>query len=85
MSLTPTELKNEIEKSLGIMRTLRDEVRVKLHLASMDVKDEWRQLEPNLADVERTASEFSEATRTALAEAVKHLSRLRSRLTRGDE
>lgn len=30
------------------VRALRDEVRLKLHLAGMDLKDEWERLEPQL-------------------------------------
>ncbi len=81
MSQTTTELKNEINKSLELLRTLRDEVRVKLHLAGMDAKAEWNHLEPHLLDVERRANELTEATRVAIADAVKRLSKLRSSLS----
>ena len=63
------------------MRTLRDEVRVKLHLAGMDVKEEWRKLEPRLADVERAADDFTEATRKSVSDVVKRLSDLRKSLS----
>lgn len=81
MSQTTTELKTEIQKSLDLMRTLRDEVRVKLHLAGMDAKDEWQKLEPHLLDVERAADEFSEAAHKAVSDAVKRLSKLASSMT----
>ena len=81
MSQTTTDLKNEIQKSLGLMRTLRDEVRLKLHLAGMDAKEEWRSLEPHLTDIERAASELTETTRKAIADAVKRLSKLRASLS----
>ncbi len=81
MDKTTTELKKEIEKSLGLMRTLRDEVRVKLHLAGMEAKDEWSRMEPQLAEVERAARDFTEATKTAVNEAVKRLSKLRSSIS----
>ena len=81
MSRTTTELKQEIEKSLGLMRTLRDEIQVKLHLAGMDAKKEWQNLEPKLADVERAASELSEATVKAVSETVNRLKKLRSSLS----
>jgi len=81
MSETTTELKKEIQKSLGLMRTLRDEVRVKLHLATMDAKEEWRTLEPHLAEVEKAADSFTEATHKAVSEAVKRLNKLRSSLS----
>lgn len=80
MSQTAAELKNEIQKGMDLMRTLRDEIRVKLHLANMDAKDEWQKMEPQLAEIERTANDFSQATRTAVTNAVKQLSNLRSSL-----
>jgi hypothetical protein len=80
MSQTTTELKKEIQKSLGLMRTLCDEIRVKVHLAGLDVKDEWRKLEPQLVDVEKAATDFSDATHKAVTDAVKRLSKLRSSL-----
>lgn len=80
MSQTTHELKEEIQKTLSTMRTLRDEVRVKLHLAGLDAKEEWRKLEPMLVDVERAATDFTQATRTAATETVKKLSKLLSSL-----
>ncbi len=81
MSQSTTELKQEIQKNLGQLRTLRDEVRVKVHLAGMDVKQEWDKLEPQLAELERAASDFSETTRKAVSEAVKRLNKLSEKLS----
>jgi imidazoleglycerol phosphate dehydratase HisB len=80
MSQTTTDLKNELKKSLALLQELRDEVRVKLHLAAMDVKDEWNKLEPHLADVERAAQEATEASRHAVTEAVGKLKKFRQSL-----
>jgi len=76
MSQTTTELKNEVKKSLELLQTLRDEVRVKLHLASMDIKDQWTKLEPHLQKVEKAAEEATEASRAGLADAVKQIKKL---------
>jgi len=81
MSQTTSELKNEYQRSLELMRTLRDEVRLKLHLAGMDAKDEWRKLEPRLAEVEKAGTEFTEATCKAASELVQRLSKLRSSIS----
>ena len=80
MSETTRELKKELEKSLGLLRTLRDEVRVKLHLASMDIKDQWKKIEPHLQDAEKAAEQASDASRAALTEAVKKLEKFRASL-----
>jgi hypothetical protein len=81
MSETTKELKAELEKSVGLLRTLRDEVKVKVHLAGMNAKQQWRELEPRLQSVvERAASDVSEASKQAVAEATEALKKLRSSL-----
>jgi len=80
MSQMTTELNDELKKSLALLQTLRDEVRVKLHLAGMDIKDEWTKLEPHLAKVEQAAAEVSDASRTALAEAIAKVKKVRDSL-----
>ena len=80
MADVTNDLKNELKKSLTQLQTLRDEVRVKLHLANMDLKDQWNKLDPYIADVERKAGEATEASRTLLNEAVKRLENFRASL-----
>jgi len=53
MAEMKTELKKELEKNLNLLHTLRDEVRVRLHLAGMDLKEQWNKLEPHLEDAEK--------------------------------
>ena len=77
---TTNELKNELKKSLATLQTLRDEVRVKLHLANMDLKDQWNKLDPYLADVEKKAEEATEASRSLIHEAMKKLEKFRASL-----
>jgi hypothetical protein len=81
VSQSTNELKAEIEKGLAQMQTLRDEIRVRLHLAGMDAKDEWNKLEPQLVEVERAAEALTDATERAISDAVKRLSRLREKLS----
>jgi predicted nucleic acid-binding Zn-ribbon protein len=80
MSDTANDLKIELKKGLSQLQTLRDEVRVKLHLANMDLKDQWNKLEPHLADVEKKAADATEASRNLINEAVKKLEKFRSSL-----
>jgi hypothetical protein len=80
MSQTTNELKAELKKSLALLNTLRDEVRVSLHLAGMEAKDRWNKIEPRLNDVERAARDASEASRAAVAEALKVLKDFRASL-----
>jgi hypothetical protein len=80
MSDAKAELKKELEKGVTRLQTLRDEVRVRLHLAGMDLKDQWNKLEPHLEQVEKKAEDASDEARTLLAEAVKKLEKLRASL-----
>jgi hypothetical protein len=76
MSHTTTELKHDIEKTLSLMRTLRDEIRTKVHLAGIETKDEWNTLQPELVELERTATHFTEATRDAVVDLWTRLTKL---------
>ncbi len=80
MDAKPNELKNELKKGLDLLRTLRDEVRVRLHLTGMELKEQWNKLEPYVADVEKAAGNVSEASRAKVAEAVKKLQEFRASL-----
>jgi hypothetical protein len=79
---TPTrDLKVELEKSAALLRKMRDEVRVQLHLGGMEVKQEWNKLEPRLESaLDRAAKDVSEASRTAIVELTDAVRRLRKSL-----
>jgi hypothetical protein len=81
MDETSKKLRTELEQSVGQLRELREEVRLKMHLAKMDVKDRWRELEPRVtAVVEQAAKSASEVSRTAVTEAINALEKLRASL-----
>lgn len=68
------DIKQEVDKRLSKMTTLRDEIRVQLHLASLDAKREWdERLEPKVLEAEGAAKHASEATKAALEEVVSRL------------
>lgn len=59
------------------LRALRDEVRLKLHLAGMDLKTEWEKLEPQL---ERALNSAAQVSSEAVADLKKRLTEFRKRL-----
>ena len=68
------QIKEEVDKNLERLRTLRDEIRVQLHLASLDAKQEWdEKLAPKLFEVEQSAKEKSEPARMKAKELVDKL------------
>jgi DNA repair exonuclease SbcCD ATPase subunit len=56
------DLKTDFEAVMKSVRGLRDEIRLQLHLASLDLKDEWKKLEPRLAEAEQITEAISEAS-----------------------
>jgi lipid II:glycine glycyltransferase (peptidoglycan interpeptide bridge formation enzyme) len=68
---TRDELKNEIVKTLGLLRSLRDEAKLKIHLANMDIKKTWDELQPKLAEAEKAGERAAENASEATLEAIK--------------
>ena len=77
---TSDEIRTELEKTVGLLKTLRDEARVRVHLAGMDVKTAWNELQPKLDEAERltarAAETATEATLTTVRETAHKLQQL---------
>lgn len=43
--MSTTETRSELDRLVGELRTQRDELRLKLHLAKADAKEEWEKVE----------------------------------------
>lgn len=74
------ELSRVITESLAQLRRLRDEIRVDIHLAGMEAKDQWKALEPRFALVESAAHDISEATKASVQGAVEAFQLLKASL-----
>ncbi len=75
--------KDEARKAIDNLQSVRDEIRVRLHLGRLDATDRWRTLEPRLEQTaERLAREGSEAARRALHDVVEEIKAFRSSLER---
>lgn len=59
-------VKQQTDKALGRLRTLRDDIRVRIHLGGMDLQDTLRDLEARMDTAERTAKHASEELLVAL-------------------
>ena len=78
MNATSKHMRTEMEANLEQLRTLRDDVRVKLHLAKMDAKDRWRELEPRVTAVlDQAARSTSAVSRQVVTDAIHALEKLR--------
>ncbi|MBL6691723.1 MAG: hypothetical protein ISP91_15175 [Pseudomonadales bacterium] len=55
---------DEFERIFEELRTARDELRVQMHLAKAEIRDEWEEeLEPKFHEAERKLEEAAEETR----------------------
>jgi chromosome segregation ATPase len=75
-----TPLKEDVEKAMAQLRTIRDEIRLQLHLAGKDAQQAWQKLEPSLGDLEQKMGQVSDATKAKAQELLKRFSEMRDRL-----
>src|SRR5687768_11529156 len=61
------------------LKAIRDEINLDLHLATMDLRNEWKQLESKLPEPS-AAAQLKEATSEALDRLASELRRFRARL-----
>jgi hypothetical protein len=54
------DLKSKVQGKLAELKTLRDEIRVHLQLASMELRDEWQKIESRLPDPSTMADDLKE-------------------------
>lgn len=71
--------REQLEDVRNEMGKLADEIRLKIHLASMDAKDTWHRLEPKLHELEQRAERATEKVGHEIQEMAQDL---RSRLRR---
>jgi SMC interacting uncharacterized protein involved in chromosome segregation len=57
--------KTRIDEMLAELKRESEEMKLKLHLAKMDVSDEWEKLEAKLAKLESKAKELGSVTAEA--------------------
>jgi hypothetical protein len=70
--MNTSNIKAEVEKNVEKLVGLRDEVKVRLHLASLDAKQEWDdKIAPHVLNVETAAKHLGEDTRAKVDEAIE--------------
>jgi hypothetical protein len=78
-------LKQDLEDTRQDLRRAADEIRVKLHLASMDVKDAWEDIQPRLEDFERRfdakADEVGEELKALGSDIKRRLLNIKAKIT----
>ena len=78
MNKSSNKMRTAMEADLDQLRALRDEIRVKAHLAKMDAKQHWAELEPRVnAVVEQAEGSTSAVSREVVSDAIHSLEKLR--------
>lgn len=70
---TPNYIARRLER-------LRDEVRLDMHLAGMDAKDRWRELEPQFLRAEKLAEHLTEISFRAMGQIAAEVKRFQDHL-----
>ncbi len=66
-----TNIKAEIEKNFNKLVGLRDDVKVRLHLASLDAKQEWDdKIAPHVLNAETAAKNLSDSSKATVEDAI---------------
>jgi hypothetical protein len=78
-------LKEELEDTRNDLKRTADEIKLKLHLAGMDAKDAWNELEPKLAEFEQRfdskAGEVGEELKSLGSEIKQRLLNIKAKLS----
>ena len=45
------EVRYKLEALLAELQRLRDEIRVRIHLGGMDLRDQWKEFEPRIEEI----------------------------------
>ena len=79
------DVKKRIEEMLSELRQERDELKVKLQLAKMDVSEEWKKLEAQLEKLDAKAEELGNVAADASHDIAAAAKLLGEEITRGFE
>jgi ElaB/YqjD/DUF883 family membrane-anchored ribosome-binding protein len=78
-------LKQDLEDTRNDLKTAADEIKLKLHLAGMDAKDAWEEVQPRLADFEQRfdakAEEVGEELKALGNDIKQRLQNIKSKLS----
>ena len=78
-------LRQELEDTRNDLKRAADEIKLKLHLAGMDAKDAWEEVQPRLTDFEQRfdakAEEVGEELKALGNDIMQRLQNIKSKLT----
>lgn len=64
--MTQIDLKQQTRDAIAKLHTLADDIRVRIHLGEMDLKETWKEYEPQFTKLEKSAHHASQELVTSL-------------------
>ena len=83
--MNETERHHVMKQRLAQLKTLRDEIRLEIHLAELEAKARWEDLEPMTRDAQLLSGEVSELAHEKLEQLLARLRALREDLRYGTQ
>lgn len=80
--MAEAQSKRWMADNLTKLRTLRDEVRLDMHLASMEAKTRWKEMEPMLHDLEKLGDDVTDVSKKAVEDMLERLRSFRDSIRR---
>ena len=78
-------VKQDLEDTRNDLKRAADEIKLKLHLAGMDAKDAWEEVQPRLSDFEQRfdakAEEVGEELKALGNDIMKRLQNIKSKIS----
>jgi hypothetical protein len=71
MHTTNEEIAQDLRRAFDQLKTLRDEIRVRLHLGGMEAKERWAKIEGGFDETERAIERLTDDARAKLGELVE--------------
>ncbi|HET9449659.1 MAG TPA: hypothetical protein VFO83_02190 [Aggregicoccus sp.] len=83
--MNESERRHAMKQRLEHLKTLRDEIRLDLHLAGMEARTRWEDLEPMTRDAQLLSGEVSELAHERLEQLLERLRAFREDLRYGTQ
>ncbi len=80
-----SDLRDEFSKEVEVLKKTRDELRVQLHLAKVEAKEEWEKLESKWHHVEADLKHRTDESKKSIQEASSSVKEVARELKEGYE
>ena len=79
----PQDLGDKVQAKLAELKTLKDQIKVNVHLASMQLREEWKKLEARLPDTTAVGDQLKGKAADTLDRLTQELQEFSAKLRRG--